>query len=228
MKRFCGVVLMLLFVGFLSAQDKDRPTQPDLPGDFMIDYGFSFWNKKLPDLSTKAIGSNSVSLYYNRRFELNSHFSFNPAVGFGFEKYSLASQYTWVNESGVISLDTISGVFLTKNKLMATYFEVPLEIRYHPLGTVKGEGWFIGVGVLGGLKMGSHTKIKYDVAGETYKEKLYDSFDLTSYRYGLQFRFGFRSIHFYYKTYLSDLFSKSPDGTRIPQGSTIGINISGF
>ncbi|MFT6866013.1 MAG: hypothetical protein ACJA08_000840 [Cyclobacteriaceae bacterium] len=229
MKRICGVVLFLVMLFQLSAQDKTRPTQPDLPGDFLIDYGFSFWNKKLSQLPVKPIGSNSVGFYYNRRLEINDHISFHPAVGFGFEKYAFSGDYTWQNQAGVMTLDTIGSVTFSKNKLTATYFEIPLELRIHPLGTVNGEGWFIGIGAIVGLKMGSHTKIKYDQAGETYKEKVYDTFDMQGYRYGLQFRFGFRSVHFYYKTYLSDVFKSGPEASgRVPRGSTIGINISGF
>lgn len=214
------------------AQEDARPYQPDLEGDLMLDYGFSYWSIKQDQLPGRVIGSNAVSLFYSRRFKMNNHFAFHPGIGFSFDKYAFSGQQTWVfdNNAREYSLDTIFvGAILTKNKLVSTYFEVPLEIRYHPLGTEKGEGWFIGVGLVGGLRLSSHTKVKFDTNQNSFKEKNFDSFELKNYRYGVQFRFGFRSIHLYYKTYLSDLFDTSPfiDG-RIPQASTIGINISGF
>ncbi|MEP0368814.1 MAG: outer membrane beta-barrel protein [Cyclobacteriaceae bacterium] len=232
MKRLCGIVF-LMSIGCLSvAQDaKEKPSQPDLEGEIMLDYGFSFWDKKYEELPAKVIGSNTVALYYVRRFEINKNFSFNPAVGVSFDKYAFSGNQTWTYDasSNSVSLDSLGSVNLTKNKLVASYFEVPLEIRYHPLGTVDGEGWFIGVGGVAGLRMSSHTKIKFDANSETYKEKTYANFDLNGFRYGLQFRFGFRNIHFFYKTYLNDVFKKGFDGTdRVPRASTIGINISGF
>ncbi|MFY0601183.1 MAG: outer membrane beta-barrel protein [Cyclobacteriaceae bacterium] len=231
MKRLCGIAL-LFFVAFQSlAQDDSRPKQPDLPGDLMIDYGFSYWSKKLDHLPVKVIGSNSVSIFYNRRFEINEKFSFHPGGGFSFEKYAFSGDNTWRfdNTTNKVGLDTLGGSGLTKNKLTTTYFEIPFELRYHPLGTVNGEGWFIGLGGIAGLRLASHTKVKYDEATGSIKEKVYDDFGLKAYRYGVQLRFGFRSIHFFYKVYLSDLFDSAPDlSGRMPRTSTIGINISGF
>ena len=233
MRKLLASVLLVCAVGVM-AQSDDKPFQPNLEGDLMLDYGFSFWNIKLPDLPVKPFGSNSVGLYYNRRLEINDHFAFHPAIGFTFDKFAFTGNHTWKlsdNLSDGVQLDTL-GLLLSKNKLMATYLEIPIEFRYHPLGTVDGEGWFIGVGGMFGLRTGAHTKIKYDLDRETYKEKFYDDFGLKSYHYGVQFRFGFKNVHFFYKIYLSDLFNSQPDAGRsdskIPRAATIGINVSGF
>jgi hypothetical protein len=230
MKRIFGIALIIVFALQVSAQESTRPTQPDLPGDLMFDFGFNYWNKKLNQLPISVKGSQSVGIYYTQRFKINDHFSFYPAGGFTFEKYAFDNDVTWLNASGVITLDTLKGVDMLKNKLTATYFEIPLEIRIHPSGTINGEGWFIGIGAVAGFKVGSHTKIKYGVYDQKYKEKQFDDFGLQKYRYGVQARFGFKNIHFYYKTYFSDIFSATPDAIdgKSPRASVIGINISGF
>lgn len=235
MKRICGITLILFFALQVSAQEDTRPSQPDLPGDLMLDFGFSYWSKKLDQLPLKVLGSQSVGIYYTQRFRISDHFSFYPGAGFTFDKYAFDSRLTWRNNAGVISLDSINSsnngaVLLDKNKLIASYFEIPLEIRIHPSGTVKGEGWFIGLGAVAGLRIGAHTKVAYKVDGDKYKEKEYNDFGLERYRYGAQVRFGFKNIHLYYKTYFSDLFSNTSqfsDG-KSPRSSVIGINISGF
>lgn len=229
MKRLCGIALFVFIALQSVAQDDTRPNQPDLAGDLMIDFGFSYWSKKLGPLPVKVIGSNSVSVYYNRRFEISDKFAFHPGVGFSFEKYSFSGDSTWVFDGSTVNLNVIENANVTKNKLMTSYFEIPVELRFHPLGTVDGEGWFIGVGGIAGLRMGAHTKVKYDVGSKTYKEKTYDSFGLKDYRLGLQARFGFRNIHLYYKIFLTDLYQRAPEASgRMPKASTIGINISGF
>ena len=230
MKRLGGITLLLILSIQSYAQEGRRMKQPDLPGDLLIDFGFNLWSEEPDLLPTRLWGSNSVGLYYNRRIRFNDHFSFYPAAGFSFEKFAFDSDYTWLRDAdGTYSLDTMTGISLDKNKLTATYFEIPLEIRIHPLGTVNGEGWFIGLGVVGGARIASHTKIRYDVGEDTRKEKLYDQFDIEPFRYGVQARFGFKVIHVYYKMYLNDLFKSAPDASgRIPQVSTLGINFSGF
>lgn len=235
MKRFFGIALIVVLGLQASAQESARPTQPDLPGDLMLDFGFSYWNKKLDQLPLKVLGSQSVGIYYTQRIKISDHFSFYPSGGFTFEKYSFDSNLTWKNRNGVVALDSVYSVddvpiFLEKNKMVVSYFEIPLEIRIHPSGTVNGEGWFIGLGGVAGIRMGAHTKIKYPFDGDPYKEKEYSDFGLQRYRYGAQVRFGFKNIHLYYKTYFSDLFNNTPDAIdgKSPRASVIGINISGF
>lgn len=237
MNRLCGIAFLLIISFQSIAQDDSRPYQPDLKGDLMLDFGFSYWSLKHKELPLEGIGSNAVSFFYNRRFELNDHFAFHPGVGLSFDKYSFSGSNIWSLQTQsaldtdriLFPLDSLIGGNTTKNKLNVAYFEIPLEIRYHPLGTEEGEGWFIGAGIIGGLRIGANQKIKYDFEGETIKDKSYQDHDLKGFRYGIQFRFGFRNIHLYYKNYLSDLFDNSPfSDNKMPNASTIGINISGF
>ena len=230
MKRICGVAFLLTLTFTAFSQDNSRPKQPDLPGDLMLDFGFNFWTQKPDALPTRMWSSNSFGIYYNSRVRFNDYISFYPSVGFTFEKYGFDDNQTWLRDSnGDISLDSIGGVTLTKNKLVANYFEVPVEFRIHPLGTVGGEGWFIGLGAIGGIRVGSpHTKIKYNEGDNSIKEKLYDDFNVNRFRYGLQARFGFKTFHVYYKTYLNNVFTSSPDGTKNPQTYTLGVTFSGF
>lgn len=197
----------------------------------MIDYGFNFWPETPDQLPTSFWGSNSVGIYLNSRVRFNDYISFHPGAGFTFEKYAFDDNYTWLRaDDGTISLDSLSGVTLTKNKLVVNYFEIPLEFRIHPLGTVGGEGWFIGLGAVGGIRLGApHTKVKYDLGDNTVKEKLYDDFNVSRLRYGLQARFGFKTFHVYYKTYLSEVFTTAPDASgKNPLPFTIGVTFSGF
>ncbi|WP_258103973.1 PorT family protein [Marinoscillum sp. MHG1-6] len=231
MNRICGIVILMLFVTLsASAQNpvNSKPDQPDLEGDLMLDFGFNYWSSKPSQLPMKTLGSNSVGIYYNRRLRISDRISFYPAAGFTFDKYAFNGDYAWVRNGGTVSLDSI-GLTYDKNKLVVGYFEIPVEFRIHPLKTEKGEGWFIGVGGVAGLKIGAHTKTKYSLGGDDYKEKLYGQFDLKNYRYGLQFRFGFRGIHLFYKMYMSEVFNTTPDPNgKKPMAGTLGISVSGF
>jgi len=226
-----SVVVLLIFLSFSSfAQQSDRPSQPDLKGDIMLDFGISMWSEDTDKLRLDMWKSNSFSIYYNRMFKLNNKFTFHPAVGFGFEKYAFNDDYTWLSDDqGDISLDTLNGVNLAKNKLQVTYLEIPLELRFYPWSTNTGEGVFVGAGVIGGVRINTVSKIKYPVGSGLAKEKLNHRLGVSDYRYGVQARIGWRTFHVYYKYYLSNVFSSSPDGSDLnPTTSTFGINFSGF
>lgn len=235
MKRFLGIsLLVFLTISAAYAQlgdPRSKPKQPDLKGDLLLDFGFTLMSDQPDNLPSHFWGSNSVGVYYIQRFRISDHFSFYPGAGFTFDKYSFKQNSNWLRaDDGSISLDSLSGIDLTKNKLVVGYFEIPLELRIHPMGTVNGEGMFIGLGVVGGLRIGAHTKMKYILDNESHKEKLYGNFGLSRVRYGLQARVGFKTVHLFYKYYLSDMFSDNSDfdDDNNPGASTIGISFSGF
>lgn len=231
MKRLSAIAILFLVSFQLWAQTANRPQQPDFPGDLLVDFGFNFWTDQPENLSTRMWGSNSIGVYYNQRVRFNDYISFYPGAGFTFDKYAFKENFTWLrDDDGSVSLDTLTGgVMLTKNKISTAYLEIPVEFRIHPFKTVNGEGFFIGLGAMGGMRIGSHTKIKYDLNEETLKEKLYDSFGIERFRYGVQARLGFKSFHLFGKMYLNDLFEQAPSADGVsPRVFSLGVNFSGF
>lgn len=230
MKRLVGTALLLIITTCLFAQEKERPTQPNFPGDLMFDFGFNTWTNAPDEFNTKLWGSNSVGIYYSKRFEISKRIAFHLSPGITIDKYASKTGVTWfrTDDDGTMDFDSLN-VRFAKNKLVATYAEVPVEFRIHPLGTKEGEGWFIGLGAFAGRRIGAHTKIKYLASQGEFKDKLYNDFDLVDFRYGLQARFGFRSFHIYYKYYLNNVFNGNIMNTDSnPQAWTIGLNVSGF
>lgn len=237
MTKFCLSFLLLAAVFTASSQEKFSG-QPDLPGDILIDIGFNTWNQQNDTIKNWA--SRSLGIYYNKRYRISNKLSFYGAAGFGFEKPAFQKNYYLNRDNGAIFIDTLGGfVDIKKNKLVVTYLDLPLELRFHPKGTQEGEGFFISAGLIPGLKLSAHTKLNYKLSnGGKQKEKLGANFGLNDYRVGLQFRVGWKGVNFFYKTYLTKLYRNGqkligPDfvqtGERFnPKISTFGINFSGF
>lgn len=234
MNRFYGIALLLILTFSAYAQSSDnssKPFQPDIKGDLVVDYGFNLMFDQPSELPSSWWGSNSLGVYYTKRMRISDHLSFYPGVGLGWEKYGFKSNGTWLpSDDGSVSLDSLSGVSLAKNKIVVNYLDIPLEIRIHPSGTVDGEGWFIGIGVIGGVRFSSHTKIRYFKGGGANKDKVYNDLGLAMFRYGAQVRIGFKSFNFFYKYYFSNLFSDNDqfDGSPNPNVCTAGMSISLF
>ncbi len=217
----------------VSGQSVERPVQPNIPGDIMIDFGFNFMNQFPEFLSSDFFPSRSFGVYYQRTFKIFDWATFNPAIGIGNDRFGWSDDLNFIQDtSRTFSFDTITGINLRKNMLIFSYLEIPAELRFYPTKTIDGDGFFIGVGGMIGVRINAHTKIKYKFAGDIRTEKNRSGFGLNNVRYGITGRVGWKQFNIFYKHYLSDLFQKSPELDPFPVTNpymfTIGINFTGF
>ena len=240
MKYLVGALLAFIIV-HASAQEGGFK-RPDIPGELMVDVGFNVWSSMPGALERRTWSSKSIGLYYTKRKAFNSKLSFNYGIGLGLEKMSLGDSSTLASSvyedndtPNNADDDFVRGVQIvpnphnfSKNKLATTYLDIPVEFRFHPFGTEDGEGLFIGLGGVAGLRLKSQTKWKYENNGETTREKNTGKFNLNSFRYGYQVRAGFRGVHVFYKRYVSSVFNGPFPTGENPVMTTIGINITGF
>ena len=205
--------------------------RPDIPGELMIDLGLNYLTEISSDLTQRGWNSKSLGLYYTKRRPLSQKFVFNYGVGMGFEKLDFGTSQTIIQSGEELVIDDFpfdaSGAPIQKNRLAISYVDVPLEMRFYPRGTASGEGLFLSVGGIGGLRLSSHIKWKYSEEGSDRVQKISGNFDLNRVRYGYQLRFGYRGTHLFFKHYLSNLFDNELDDTN-PRLFSVGINFSGF
>jgi hypothetical protein len=94
-----------------------------------------------------------------------------------------------------------------KSKLTFSYLTVPVIFEFQfPGGLSHSKRLHISAGVIGGLKLGSHTKVTYNENGRKYKDKNHDDFNINSFKYGLTARIGYRQLGFYANYYPVSLF----------------------
>ncbi|MEM9895595.1 MAG: hypothetical protein AAF789_04440 [Bacteroidota bacterium] len=226
--KYIFTLLFLSLALFSLAQETFN--RPDIPGEIMVDIGLNYWDEEPPGLEQRGFPSKHVGIYYMRRKALNNKFSFYFGLGLGMDKFSLGDSSTLLTTVDTLIVPNeiaAPGVSFNKNRLAVTYLEIPLNLRFHPAGTQDGEGFFIGVGAMVGLRLNSHSKWKYDQGDETIITKNKGSFNLNPVRFGLQGRVGFRGVHLFYKRYFSEVFD-SALGNVNPTHTTVGINVTGF
>jgi hypothetical protein len=234
MARISLSFLMMVCSLVMLAQER-KLGQPNLPGTLLLDMGMNYLTEENQAWNRKAWSSKSVSLYYMNRYEISNKLSFHIGVGFGMEKFAFKG-YHFLNagDDYKIGLDSLPNVDWKKNKIAVNYLDVPMEFRFHPMGTENGEGFFVGIGAIAGLRMNSHTKLKYGVYSSMRKEKFHDGLFVQDYRFGVQARVGWRNFHFFYKQYMTEIFRKDLPGRNEndspinPMHWTIGINFSGL
>ena len=113
-----------------------------------------------------------------------------------------------------------------KSKLTSLYLTVPLLFEFQIPVKYKNRRVHLSTGLVGGLRLGSHTKIKYKSNGNKHKDKDHDDFNLNTLRYSAQIRVGYRSLNFFATYGLNGLFQKN-DGPKLDP-FTVGITLITF
>lgn len=107
---------------------------------------------------------------------------------------------------------------LSKTKLAVSYLEVPLLFEFQiPVNQREGR-LYVNAGVIGGVKIGSHTKVKY---GDN-KEKDRSGFNMNAFKYAATARVGYKDLGFFATYSLTPLFETGMGPELTP--FTIGIS----
>jgi outer membrane protein with beta-barrel domain len=186
------------------------------------------------DLSPDA---NYLELNSNKSWEVGLNFgekSFNlinnriglvTGIGVTFNNYKFDNNITLVPDSTALTyfVDTVND--FSKNKLTASYLTIPLLLEFQiPTGNNSKPVHF-NAGVVGSLKLGSHTKQVYERNNKEYKDKVKEDFHLSPLRYGIHSSIGYGSFTIYGSYSMTTLFEKGEGPELYP--FTIGIIIGG-
>lgn len=113
-----------------------------------------------------------------------------------------------------------------KSKFSMVYLTLPLLAELQiPVGHYKNR-LFVSAGVMGGYRLGSHTKIKYRLDRKKEKLKTPGDFALPNFRYSLMFRAGYRRLQLFATYDLKPLFPDDAGPKVTP--FTFGITLISF
>lgn len=139
-------------------------------------------------------------------FSRRSPFYFSAGLGLSWNNYRFEDGWTIATADGVTVPSAQYRVdgksMLEKSKLMTLYAEVPVLLGARiPLG--GGPKLFLEAGVIGGVKLGSHAKIK-DYEGNKHKE--YSSYNLNMLRCAATVRAGIGIVGIFFNRQLTPMF----------------------
>jgi len=234
------IIVFALFGSSASAQDdqsyelQTKKGRPDLPGLFLIEFGYNILSDAPASMDMTLLGSRSVNLYYFRDFQIGNTGLFAlPGIGLGLDRYKFDNDVTItqsadLNGNTISSIDTL-GFGVDKSMLISNYIDIPFELRYYLNPDDRRRSFMIGVGAKAGYLFSSHSKLKYDDNGENVKVKDKRGFELSSFRYGVTGRLGFGGFNLIYFQRLNQLFDDNgPEGTMDTSNFTVGLSFTGF
>lgn len=194
-----------------------------------IEFGFNSFAKADYGMYAPAF-DNFMSLNQGKSLEFDFNFyelniglaknyvGLVSGMGLSFNNYRFQNPFTLKREQNMTVPVALDPENLSKTKLAVSYLTVPLLLEFQiPVNNNEGR-LFINGGIVGGVKIGSHTKVKY---GDN-KEKDRSGFNLNSFNYAATARIGYKDICLFAKYSLTPLFEddKGPDLTPF----TIGIS----
>jgi hypothetical protein len=161
--------------------------------------------------SSKSMAFNmispGVSLGITKRFGLVA------SLGLNFNNYRFSGNNSVsVDEGGILMPEFPPlSVHYEKSKLATLYAVLPVILEGQ-IPVSHSSSVNIGVGVIGAVKLGSHTKVVYFEDGKQ-KVKNRDDFSLNLLRYGVTARLGYEMLQVYGTCYLSPMFEtgKGPE-----------------
>lgn len=161
-----------------------------------------------------------VSLGFTR------HFGLVTALGINFNNYRFDGNNTIVvdGEGVVTPAYPAEPVQYVKSKLATVYGTIPVMLELQ-IPVSHGSTINLGAGVIGAVKLGSHTKVVYHDDGKQ-KDKNRDDFNLNVLRYGVTARAGYEMVQVYGTCYLSPMFEKGKGPELYPFEIGIALTIN--
>jgi hypothetical protein len=225
-----------------SNVQQQQQARPNLPGDFLIDFGVSLFSDAPDTLGLATLRSRAVNIYYLYRIPLGeSAFSLHPGFGLGFENFMFSDDNVTLRMVGdntevaglnqhISTITQRNAQNLRKSKLNANYFDIPLELRFNTNKDTPNRGFRVSVGGRVGILFDSKTKFKYEVDDNTKIAKFKESFSLNRFRYGVSGRLGVGSFSVFYYQNLSNLFrsGRGSEGIEETRSFMTGISFALF
>ena len=177
-------------------------------------------------LSSKSIGVD-VNLF-DFVIVSKGHFGLFTGVGMEFNNFRFDNNIGLTrNDQGVVVIDdryNEEGISLEKSKLTTGYVNIPLmaEFQFGGRDGYKRRA-FVNFGVIGGVKIASHTKIKSSDEHIKGIRKTHGGLNLREFHYGFAFNIGYRFVSLSAKYYPCSIFTS--DGGPNVQQVNIGIGL---
>jgi hypothetical protein len=168
---------------------------------------------------SQGIFGNAFGMVTGLRFDINNYFFDNNNTIEKDINGVIVPHYFYNDDSTTIRLD--------KSKLSIFYFTIPIlfELQLPSSRTFHKRFWLSG-GILGSLKIDSHTKVVYNDNGKRKRDKNRDDFNIAVLRYGFTGRVGYSNFFAYANYFPVQFFEKDKGPELYPFAVGVGLHFN--
>ena len=184
-----------------------------------IDYSFL-------DLKLNRSFAWNLNLFESNYTLIKNHVGLATGLGFAFNNYHFDNDVVLMSDSNRLYAlrDTVNKS--TKSKLFVTYLNIPLILEFQTNAGRKSNSMHIGVGVIGGLRLGSYSRMEMRNQRKKGDVVNRDDFYLNPLKYELTARLGWGHINLFANYALSEMFKKNKGPEVYPV--TVGLALVGW
>lgn len=160
----------------------------------------------------------------------NRHFGLITGLGLEMNNFRFDRNITLMrDEAGVVVPDyrfDEAGIELKKSKLTTVYLNIPLLVEFQFGRSKAGKRCpgFVNFGLVGGVRLQGHTKVKYrDADGDMHTVKGHEGLNLRNFHGGVECNVGYRWVALSARYYPHSIFAK--DGGPEVQQVNIGLSL---
>lgn len=164
----------------------------------------------VPDL--RPLSSRYVSLNSHLLSQVGgrkSPFYIVSGLEFAFNNYMFDKNHVAIDENDITSFERITEYNIDKSKITTSSVNVPLMAMLKFKNSRGKDGFHIGAGGFGGYRLGAHSKLKYDLNGNSRKEKDRSNFNLSDFQYGATGVIGYNNVTLLAKYNMNSLFKEN-------------------
>jgi hypothetical protein len=169
----------------------------------------------------------SIGFNFNlveKRFPIfREYVGLTTGLGIQWNRFALKN-----NVDVMVSADSTYGVENTtvdykKNVLRSTYLQIPLLLEI-TTNKDNDKAWHISAGVVGGIRIGSSLKTKWEDAGKTNKDRVKSNYNLNPFEAHATAIVGYGDISLYVNYGLTQVFEKDKGPNYSPVSAGILVN----
>ena len=161
-------------------------------------------------------------LEFNLALAKNQKWGMLSGLGFEWHNYRFSNDVWLGMEDGTLQGYTYEAP-VKKTKLMVCYMTVPLIFEFQTNNKSRINSFHVGAGVVGGLRIGTHTKVKFE---NNKKEKNFNDFYLNPLKLDATVRVGWSCINLFATYSLTGMFRENRGPELYPW--TVGITLLGW
>jgi hypothetical protein len=186
-------------------------------------------NDEYMDLNTGRSWNVNLNLFQHSFGFGTDMFGLVTGLGFEFNDYQFDGNNNIMKDANGITVSkdyTALGLNLEKTKISTGYLTLPLMLELQlPGGVRNSKRIHIAGGVIGGLKMGSHSKVEYYSNGKLQKDIVKDDFNIRALRYGFTGRIGYGNLTVFANYYATSFFETGKGPELFPFAIGLALNM---